>query len=77
MRKYVVTLEACNVGDIVCGLWGVFSSYDKAEHAVFHFMQNYDEILYDWDYSGGTVWLFFTNKSTWRIESLIEDDEGF
>ena len=76
MNKYVVTLEACTVSDIVCGVWGVFSTYEKAVHAVSTFIQKGNEILYDWDFNE-VVWLFFTNKSTWRIESLIEDDEGF
>jgi hypothetical protein len=76
MRKYVVTLEACPTCAISCGVWGVFSTYEKAVHAVGTFIDRNNEELYDWTFDD-VIWLFFTNKSTWRIESLIEDDEGF
>ena len=56
------------------GVWGVFDSYEKAHRAMERCIDEYEEVIHDFD-ANETEWFVFTNKSTWKIERLTINDE--
>lgn len=63
---------------LVDGVYGVFSTYERACRAVDHHCEAFGLSLldYDFDMLGCAMWRYFTNKGTYVIEEMLLDDEG-
>lgn len=60
---------------LVDGVYGVFSTYERACRAVDHHCEAFGLTVYDYDVDL-TMWRYFTNKGTYVIEEMLLDDEG-
>ena len=76
MKVYVVSWTGGpTMSNCLDGTYCVCDSWDKAQHAVFAYMQEWEDTLFDVDLDL-TKQLFFTSKGTWCIEQLTMNDTG-
>lgn len=61
---------------LVDGVYGVFTNRERAFLAVGHHCEAFGLTVYDYDFDGGRMWRYFTNKGTYVVEEMPLDDEG-
>ena len=76
MQVWVVTYHDCTGLCNICdGVWGVFSTWEKARDAIYVHLKNYDETVQDMDFNEfNLVYLWYTNKSIYKVESVTVDE---
>ena len=75
MTVYCVAYHAANeaVDKVLGGLWGVFSSYDKARGAVEAYMEQYNELLLDAYEMPNGLYRYETSTGYYLIEAIEVD----
>ena len=61
--------------EIEDGIYGAYSSLDRAEKAMHKYADMFHETILDTAYDTDE-WLFFTNKGTYKIEAMFLDDNA-
>ena len=75
MKVWVLTLETnTNLDGIITGVWGVYTSLEKAISAYRNNCKEYGEVEVEWTCYSESLFTFTTNQSTWRIEAMQLDD---
>ena len=79
MVVYVLSrFDGTGLGDVVDGVYGVFTTLDKAKQEACKHMLISGEKLLDYDYNDfNGIWNYFSNKATYHIESMRLDDSCF
>lgn len=75
MTVYCVAYHAANeaVNNVVGGLWGVFSSYDKAREAVEAYMERYNELLLNAYEQPNGIYRYETSTGHYLVEAAEID----
>lgn len=77
MNVYVVTYEdGTQSRYFLNGAYGVFSTWEKAQYAVFEYIAHEKDTLLNTDAEPMTMMLFFTKQGTWKIEQIEIDSTG-
>lgn len=76
MMTYVVAFRSNNfaVDSILGGVWGVFSSFDKARQAIDCYREQYNETLVDAYTQPNGIYRAVTNQGYYLIEKIKMDD---
>lgn len=76
MKCYVLSWNSgATIPSALDGVYGVFSTIEKAQYAVFEYIAAWNDTLLDTD-TDITMQLFFTAQGTWEIERYQMDDAG-
>jgi len=74
MHVYVVTYEdGAQSRYFLNSVYGVFSTWEKAQYAVFEYITKWEDTLFDTD-TEPTTMLFFTKQGSWKIEHAKVDN---
>ena len=75
MMTYVVAFHSNNsaVDSILGGVWGVFSTFSKADNAVTAFRERYNETLVDAYTQPNGIYRTITDKGYYLIEAIEMD----
>ena len=57
------------------GVYGAYSSLERAESMMNKYANDFNETILDTVYDTDE-WLFFTNKGTYKIEAMFLDDNA-
>ena len=75
MYVYVVTYTDDNQShSFLNGIYGVFSTKEKAQYAVFDYIIKWKDTLLDTNNSESTTMLFITAQGRWEIEQIKLND---
>lgn len=61
--------------EIEDGVYGAYSSLERAESTMNKYANDFHETILDTAYDTDE-WLFFTNKGTYKIEAMFLDDNA-
>lgn len=76
MNIYIVSLKTKKVyGTIYDGVWGAFSSLEKAREAIEEWIIQYEEQEIEYYTPDNGLKIYITNKSKWIIEPILLDSK--
>lgn len=73
---YIVTFKSANprMNDIYGGVWGAYTTFNKATEKVENWIIEYKETILDYEEQANGLYMYFTDKGTWIIEPTPLDD---
>lgn len=73
---YIVSFESITPSSTALygGVWGAFTSFDKARNQVECWIEAYEETQLDYKEQANGLHVYITNKGSWIIEPTILDD---
>lgn len=74
MKVYVLSWFS-DREEIEDGVYGAYSSLERAASAMNKYANDFNETIWDTAYDADE-WLFFTNKGTYKIEAMFLDDNA-
>lgn len=74
MKVYVLSWFG-DRGEIEDGVYGAYSSLERAEIVMNNYIDTFHETILDTAYDTDE-WLFFTDKGVYKIEAMFLDDNA-
>ena len=73
---YIVTFKGLTpqVTNLYGGVWGAFTSFDKARNQIECWIEDYEETKLDYIEQDNGLHVYITNKGRWIIEPTLLDD---
>lgn len=73
MPTYIVSLMTKPAKAVYDGVWGVFSTLEKARAAIEYWISQYKETQLDYHERANGQHVYETNKSNWIIDIMVLD----
>lgn len=76
MLIYIVSFQHpnANMNMVVGGVWGAYTSLEKARHQIECWIEDYEEELQDYNELDNGLHVYITNRGKWIIEPMCLDD---
>lgn len=74
MKVYVLSWFSADE-KIEDGVYGAYSSLERAKRAMNEYANDFNETILDTDYNVDE-WFFFTDKGTYEIKAMFLDDNA-
>lgn len=74
MKVYVLSWFSADE-KIEDGVYGAYSSLERAKRVINEYANNFHETILDTDYDVDE-WLFFTDQGTYKIEAMFLNDNA-
>ena len=73
---YIVTFKALTLQatNLYGGLWGAYTTFDKARNQIECWIEEYEEKLLDYKEQANGLHVYTTDKGQWIIEPTLLDD---